>query len=75
MKTEENCFKEPEPVPERRKVYLPGQPLNSDEELVCDPSAYIMLHEANSGMPRYQLPISIYHLQEHYVKKDKFHYR
>ncbi|XP_054287071.1 glutamate-rich WD repeat-containing protein 1-like [Macrosteles quadrilineatus] len=34
-----------------RKVYLPGQPLAPDEELVCDPSAYIMLHEYNTGSP------------------------
>lgn len=34
---------------EKRSVYLPGQPLEEDEELVCDPSAYIMLHEAKTG--------------------------
>lgn len=27
-----------------RKVYLPTQPLEEGEELVCDPSAYKMLH-------------------------------
>ncbi|KAF4526267.1 hypothetical protein B566_EDAN010977 [Ephemera danica] len=34
-----------------RKVYLPGQSLQSDEELVCDESAYIMLHQAKTGAP------------------------
>jgi ribosome assembly protein RRB1 len=30
-------------------IYLPGQPLKEDEELVCDESAYVMLHEVNAG--------------------------
>lgn len=37
---------------ETREVYLPGkQPLADDEELVCDQSAYIMLHQAQTGAP------------------------
>lgn len=35
----------------RPNVYLPGQPLQDGEELVCDQSAYIMLHQAQSGAP------------------------
>ena len=33
------------------KVYLPGKPLNSGEELVVDKTAYRMLHHAQSGAP------------------------
>uniref|UniRef100_A0A069DTY3 Glutamate-rich WD repeat-containing protein 1 n=1 Tax=Panstrongylus megistus TaxID=65343 RepID=A0A069DTY3_9HEMI len=33
------------------KVYLPGRPLKKDELLVHDPSAYLMLHEAQTGAP------------------------
>ncbi|XP_076301169.1 WD repeat-containing protein 1 l(2)09851 isoform X2 [Lasioglossum baleicum] len=33
------------------KVYLPGQPLESGEELVVDKTAYQMLHHAQSGAP------------------------
>uniref|UniRef100_A0A0A9XQC4 Glutamate-rich WD repeat-containing protein 1 n=1 Tax=Lygus hesperus TaxID=30085 RepID=A0A0A9XQC4_LYGHE len=37
---------------EIRKVYLPGSaPLGDNEELVHDPSAYVMLHEAQTGSP------------------------
>nr|XP_033330671.1 glutamate-rich WD repeat-containing protein 1 [Megalopta genalis]XP_033330672.1 glutamate-rich WD repeat-containing protein 1 [Megalopta genalis] len=32
-------------------VYLPGQPLESGEELVVDKTAYKMLHHAQSGAP------------------------
>jgi hypothetical protein len=31
------------------QIYLPGQPLKEDEELVCDESAYVMLHEVQTG--------------------------
>jgi hypothetical protein len=31
------------------QVYLPGQPLKEDEELICDESAYVMLHEVQTG--------------------------
>ncbi|XP_013172345.1 PREDICTED: glutamate-rich WD repeat-containing protein 1 [Papilio xuthus] len=33
------------------KTYLPGQPLKEDEHLVCDQSAYVMLHQAQTGAP------------------------
>ncbi|XP_030026054.2 LOW QUALITY PROTEIN: glutamate-rich WD repeat-containing protein 1 [Manduca sexta] len=36
---------------DRPKTYLPGQPLKEDEQLVCDQSAYIMLHQAQTGAP------------------------
>ncbi|XP_037033072.1 glutamate-rich WD repeat-containing protein 1 [Bradysia coprophila] len=32
-------------------VYLPGKPLEEDEELICDESAYVMLHQAHTGAP------------------------
>lgn len=32
-------------------TYLPGQPLKEDERLVCDHSAYVMLHQAQTGAP------------------------
>ncbi|EDW85694.1 uncharacterized protein Dwil_GK23014 [Drosophila willistoni] len=34
-----------------KEVYLPGQKLAEDEELVCDESAYVMLHQASTGAP------------------------
>jgi hypothetical protein len=34
---------------ENAATYLPGQPLKEDEELVCDESAYVMLHEVQTG--------------------------
>lgn len=36
---------------DRPNVYLPGQPLKEGEELVCDQSAYVMLHQAQTGAP------------------------
>lgn len=33
------------------EVYLPGKPLEEGEELVCDQSAYVMLHQAQTGSP------------------------
>lgn len=36
---------------DRPNVYLPDQPLKEGEDLVCDQSAYIMLHQAQSGAP------------------------
>ena len=36
---------------QERGVYLPGKPLAEDEELICDESAYIMLHQAHTGAP------------------------
>lgn len=32
-------------------VYLPGKPLREGEELVCDETAYVMLHQAHTGAP------------------------
>ncbi|SPP75808.1 glutamate-rich WD repeat-containing protein 1 [Drosophila guanche] len=34
-----------------KEVYLPGKTLAEDEELVCDESAYVMLHQASTGAP------------------------
>ncbi|XP_004932951.1 glutamate-rich WD repeat-containing protein 1 [Bombyx mandarina] len=36
---------------DRPKTYLPDQPLKEDEQLVCDHSAYVMLHQAQTGAP------------------------
>lgn len=35
----------------KSEVYLPGKPLDADEVLVCDESAYVMLHQARTGAP------------------------
>lgn len=34
-----------------KEVYLPGKPLEEGEQLVCDQSAYVMLHQAQTGAP------------------------
>lgn len=36
---------------ESKEVYLPGKPIDEDEELVCNESAYVMLHQAHTGAP------------------------
>ncbi|CAG4950593.1 unnamed protein product [Colias eurytheme] len=36
---------------DRPKTFLPGQELKEDEHLVCDQSAYVMLHQAQTGAP------------------------
>lgn len=36
---------------ESTEVYLPGKPLSEGEELVCDQTAYVMLHQAQTGAP------------------------
>ncbi|KAH3863812.1 hypothetical protein DPMN_026812 [Dreissena polymorpha] len=33
------------------KTYLPGEPLEEGEELVCDESAYVLYHQAQTGAP------------------------
>lgn len=45
---EEEMAEDEDNVP---KTYLPGQPLKEDEHLVCDQSAYVMLHQAQTGAP------------------------
>lgn len=47
---EDNEDNEAEKTSEK-EVYLPSKQLKSDEELVCDESAYIMLHQASTGAP------------------------
>ncbi|XP_033753509.1 glutamate-rich WD repeat-containing protein 1-like [Pecten maximus] len=36
---------------EESKVYLPGETLKDGEQLVCDESAYVMYHQAQTGAP------------------------
>ncbi|XP_059475367.1 glutamate-rich WD repeat-containing protein 1 [Neocloeon triangulifer] len=47
---DENVQEEEVPAA-KRKVYLPGQPMQSDEELECDETAYVFLHQAKTGSP------------------------
>lgn len=47
----ESCAEEENESQENKQVYLPGQPLEEGEELVCDQSAYLMLHQARTGAP------------------------
>lgn len=49
---EESVCNEPGDQPKvKREVYLPGNKIDAEEKLVCDQSAYIMLHHANTGSP------------------------
>uniref|UniRef100_A0AAG5DHD7 Glutamate-rich WD repeat-containing protein 1 n=1 Tax=Anopheles atroparvus TaxID=41427 RepID=A0AAG5DHD7_ANOAO len=48
---EEDMDDDEEAGGQKGKVYLPGQRIPHDEELVCDESAYIMLHQAQTGAP------------------------
>ncbi|XP_055685798.1 glutamate-rich WD repeat-containing protein 1 [Lutzomyia longipalpis] len=36
---------------EEGEVYLPGKPIAEEENLVCDETAYVMLHQAHTGAP------------------------
>lgn len=47
--TEEVEDENTENKPPKRIVYLPGQKLDENEMLEHDPSAYVMLHEADAG--------------------------
>uniref|UniRef100_A0A0K8TRP1 Glutamate-rich WD repeat-containing protein 1 n=1 Tax=Tabanus bromius TaxID=304241 RepID=A0A0K8TRP1_TABBR len=48
---DEESGSEDEDSKEPKQVYLPGKPLDEDEELVCDEAAYVMLHQAHTGAP------------------------
>lgn len=48
---DENMNEEEAGTSGNSKVYLPGKPLEEGEELICDESAYVMLHQAQTGAP------------------------
>lgn len=60
---------QPEDNDDRPTVYLPGQPLKEGEELVHDPSAYKMLHQAQTGAPCLSFDIILDHLGD---KREDF---
>jgi len=49
VEMEDEEMQEEEEKPQARKVYLPGQPIQSDEQLECDETAYVVLHQAKTG--------------------------
>lgn len=49
---------------EPKEVYLPGKPLAEGEELVCDQSTYVMLHQAQTGAPCLSFDVIRDHLGE-----------
>lgn len=48
---DEMSISEENPNQSERKVFLPGDPLKNGEVLTCDESAYVMLHQAQTGAP------------------------
>ncbi|KAK9891928.1 hypothetical protein WA026_017412 [Henosepilachna vigintioctopunctata] len=47
----DNTLNEEDNANTKKEVYLPGKPLDEGEELVCDETAYVMLHQAQTGAP------------------------